>query len=291
MEQSSRSKKELNARFEEESCYIAGLAVVSRHLLALTDHHNRSVKLIDVNTNKIKAYLQLSADLRGITVMSETEVAVIVPAKRWIQKIGIHNENDVYTMNRGDKITTNGECAGIDFNATRNFFAVSFTHQPKVEIIDVLGNILYSTENPIGDIKFKRPLYVRSSVTGDEVYVTDQESKEIICLQTCTDSNQLSERFRKTISKLNIPRDICVLNDKSLLICGKYSNNVCKLSQFGDNCEEILTEKDGLEDPCAITFMPENSESMSGTLFVSCNRIDAPPILSNNIKVFSLSTL
>lgn len=90
--------KQLNARFEEKGCYIAGLAVVSRDLLVLSDRENNAVKLIDVNENKLKAYLQLCSDPRGIAVFKEDKVAVAVSGKKLIQIISINKDSDTYTM-------------------------------------------------------------------------------------------------------------------------------------------------------------------------------------------------
>lgn len=170
-------------------------------------------------------------------------------------------------------------------------FAVSFTDEPKVEIIDISGKTIHSTKEPMKNIYFQRPLFVRFGVSGREIYVTDQISMEIICIQICKESNRLREKFRTRVRELDMPRDICVIEAIALLICGYNSCNVCKLSPSSENLKVILSKKDGIENPCAMTFLPEKGGSLSGTLFVSCNRLEAPPAppsLSDNIKVFNL---
>lgn len=264
-------------KYEDSECYIAGLCVVTKDLIAVTDHSNFSVKLIDVGKCSIKSCVKLPTGPRGITKMSEVKVAVAETDKK---KLRVFDIEDDILIGCGT-VLVGGHCAGVDYDRKTELFAVSCVEPASVKVLKEAGELLYH----IDSLKFDEPYHLRfchSDIDENLIYITDRKSKKITCIKI-TEDNWTGE-YIKPLPGMDFPRDICVKPDGSLLICCQTTETVCQFSNTHDMLDIILDKKrDDIECPIAMAYSEDD-----GILYVSGIRPGASKDISEYIKVYCI---
>ena len=277
----------VNVRYQEKDGYTTGMAFLSPHILIICDSNNCAVKVVNTNTKKLTAYLILPASLRGITAMSPTQAAVTIPDIKRIQIVNysetIEKDEVPLTAKYTDRIKVTGACSGIDYDRENKLFAVTFTDPSKVQLIDRQGNILNTLANESASQPvLNRPLYVRFNNTSSrkQLYVTDVNLNRLLKVDF---SRKESIVFEKKIDNIEQPRDMYVLPNNELFICGHYSHSLGLVSELGEYKRTLVSQTDGLEFPCAMTYSEQDK-----TVYISGKNIEAEPDLWDNIKYFTL---
>ncbi|XP_052080381.1 uncharacterized protein LOC127718408 [Mytilus californianus] len=109
-------------------------------------------------------------------------------------------------------------------------------------------------------ISCKLPKYSYVYVFADKIYYTDNFDQSVVCC----DFQGSRVWYFKDASVLKLPRGITVDNDDNVYVVGENSSNVVILSNDGKYHKEILTGKNELLHPSAISLDKQN-----GTLLVA----------------------
>lgn len=270
---------DIKASYTEDKCYIAGICVLNENWLVVTDSSNCSVKLISIEDKRdpIKGYVKLSKSPRGITVISIYKVAVVIPDERWLTFIDIEDT----VLKVSNRVDAKGQCNGVDYDKELDLLAVCCSDKPpRVILLKGNGDVVCTIQSSSDwNYDFNKPFYVRfyTSATEKCLYVSDQ--RQITCVSV--NNSEWKFKFSKKIKYIDIPRDLCVLSETCLLVCCKKTYAVCAVSETCDYQKTLITEDDGLDNPCAMAFS-------NGKLYVSCNFIEADRPLSDWIKVYKL---
>ena len=273
----------VKVRYQEKDGYTTGMSFLSPDTLIVCDSSSFAVKVVNTNTRELTAYLTVPASPRGISAMSPTQAAVTLPYIHCIQIVNYYRDELVQlTAIDTDRIPVEGACSGIDYDRENKLFAVTFTDPPKVQLIDRQGNILNTLANESASQPvLNRPLYVRFNNTSSrkQLYVTDVNLNRLLEIDI---RNELIV-FEKKIDNIEQPRDMYVLPNNELFICGHYSHSLGLVSELGEYKRTLVSQTDGLEFPCAMTYSEQDK-----TVYISGKRIGAGPDLWDNIKYFTL---
>jgi hypothetical protein len=131
--------RHLNAMSTHDSkeCEVTGLCVISESLVAI-DKGNKTVKIIDINYDKITAKLLLSSVPYDITVIPDDKLAVTLPKEKKIQFLSLAlPKADAVTPDK--TLTVTGACHGIDFIRNERKLIVTYLNPGIVEIFDLDG--------------------------------------------------------------------------------------------------------------------------------------------------------
>lgn len=85
---------------------------------------------------------------------------------------------------------------------------------------------------------------------GDKIYHSNHESNSV----TCYDIRGTVQWIFKNECVLKSPRGISVDNDGNLYVVGNSSTNVVVISVDGQQHKEILSARDGLNNPLSLDY-------------------------------------
>lgn len=268
-------ERDVCIKYEERECYITGIAVLSPGILVVCDNSSSSVKIVDAVRNVIEAYVKVINGPRDITAMGQDHAAVTIPDNGLIQIIKIIRDAGILKCQLDKEINVEGECSGIDFDKGLQMFAVSFTCPVKIELIGEDGTCYRCFR---GEDHFERPLYIRFSRNQNKMFfVSDMKSNTL----TEVGVDPFVVVYKKGIENVQGARDLYILPNNNILLCGWNSNNICLVSELGSYLDTKLDASYGLEFPCAMSYCETDQK-----IYVSSKRIEAGPELWGNIKVF-----
>lgn len=175
LDKSTISETENNSK----GCSVQGIQLLSEDRLAFTDSFNYSVKLVDINQNKLLSSLSMPSWPFGIAKIRNNRLVVTLPALKQIQILCIREDNNIIVekeLHRG-KV-----CCGVAYHRGLLFVTNSHPHA-KLEIIDLSGRVIkvFSNENK-GESLFERPFNMALSIPNDTLCVSDVEKNSVTFL-------------------------------------------------------------------------------------------------------------
>lgn len=207
--------------------------------MIISDFQNCKLKLFSfegqcLNDLKIEGYP------RDVFLLDDVTVAVAVS----VGQPGIHVvkvQDDVLTLSNVIKVHSFTECYGIAIkdgnwviSSKSNIYKVD--QDGKAERIYILpGTSAYLASSPDRGHVFASLI---NSAVGD-VSISKLSTNK----QTCV------SRVGMVMNALGIDTD----RDGNLYVCGQGSNNVVQMSPYGTRIRELLTSKDGINRPRAIS--------------------------------------
>lgn len=121
-------------------------------------------------------------------------------------------------------------------------------------------NTVNYTKTHVISCNLSRYSYV--STFADKIYYTDNNEEEVVC---CYLNGSPCWTF-KDDSVLKWPRGITVDTNGNVFVVGQESSNVVLLSNDGKYNKEILSKKDGLQEPSAISSDKQKRELLVANL-------------------------
>ncbi|CAH1778764.1 unnamed protein product [Owenia fusiformis] len=161
-------------------------------------------------------------------------------------------------------------CDGICLDSSGSCIVSIATGKPRILFINEDGiqkTIQLTAKNlPL----FQLPYYIHSH--GDILYITDSGEHKLVAITTETepkilfeytgDSKKKTSEPSREDHKLNEPRGVLVDPQGRILVCDHGNNRIQVLNTRGEFLMMLLSEKDGLEKPWAISYR-------AGELFVT----------------------
>jgi outer membrane protein assembly factor BamB len=172
-----------------------------------------------------------------------------------IVAVTIYNKHEVVFVNVITKTITNTvdigyPCYGTDFNMNR--LAIRLRQPPTsshIVYLDHKGKL-------IDRVNIRGAKSTNISICDDTIMCTDWKVNTIYCY---TLTGQEIWTF-KDENVLRTPMGIALDTIRNIYVAGKGTNNVVVLSADGKNCKQILTKRDGLDEPCSLRININRSE-------------------------------
>lgn len=255
----------VKTRSDKKPCFITGMSVLSSEELVIADSHNNCIKMIDTERKKVTADIKLSFSPKDVTVVNKNLIAVTLPCA-FLSMIQIVSRFGPFRWRTSHSLKANGDCYGI--TSTSDKLIVSFTAPPKLEVLDLQGDLLLTIEtNADGQSLFSQPRYLAISQDKKYIYVSDRGNKSLSRIAVSGDKEdviQISQENGWNIS----PEGIAVA-DNSVLVCDMDSEDG-HVYEFQDDLVEegiVYDIKDGLRYPKTICYSPYQKK-----VFIMCHR-------------------
>ncbi|XP_053392691.1 E3 ubiquitin-protein ligase TRIM71-like [Mercenaria mercenaria] len=223
---------------DKKDCYITGIAASFPNQVFLADNNNRTIKMVDINTQAIQ---QLSLDSwpRDVTTTTRDELAVTLPGNHTIQLISYSSN----ILSKNQKLKTDGVCYGISY--CQGKLAVTFTIPAKLQIMDLKGTVQTTViTHSNGKTIFRSPEYVTTN--SNAIYVSDLGMQAIIWL------NWQGE-LMGSYGGMGSPQGIAMLDDGSFCVSDTRKDKCNILNVTGD-CKDSTTVLKDLDRPKAICW-------------------------------------
>ncbi|XP_060568504.1 E3 ubiquitin-protein ligase TRIM71-like [Ruditapes philippinarum] len=248
---------------DTKDCEISGITVSPQNQLFVADYNNSSIKMIDINSEKIKQ-LQLESGPWDITIVTRDTLAVTLPHIGTIQFISFSSNS----LSLKNKLKVDGECFGISHHQGK--LALTFTFPGKLQIMDLKGNIKITVERDSnGDSIFSDPWYVTTN--NHSIYVSAHDKKEVIWF------NWQGEIIGRNVD-IERPEGISLLDDGSFFVSNYSGECIYRVSS---DCKDMTTILN-VEYAHAICWCAETS-----TLYLSTYK-DYFDERNNHIKVYKM---
>lgn len=235
--------------------YIPGLCLLSQNKLLTADSHNTVLKLIDTSSKKITSRLRLTTAPWNATYLQDDQVAVTVPYER---KVTIVTTSEELSSVRD--IGVSGQCHGICFSDGK--LLVTYSNPGKLEIMALDGTVYKAVvNNTKGNAVFTDPHYITLMNTNTEryIYVSDYSTDTTTKL---TMAGDIVSQFKD--QTLSGPRGLVAIGDNHIAVCS-HGGDCITVIRDENGRMEIVKQRDCVESPLAIDFMPKEN-----TLYVSC---------------------
>lgn len=249
--------------------WITGFAFMSAENVILCDHQNDNINMRDSSWT-VKQRLKLSQYPYDVTVVDDSNVVVTLPGAESLQFIEVFPDMKPYRIVSLDK-----GCYGIDVYSQEIYTACH--NQPEegeILILDLNGTIKRKIGvNQDGSFLFESPYYISISTQGN-IFVSDLDTDIITCLTT---EGCIIRQYEN--DDLKNPVGMYVDARENIFVCSKKTGNVKVITFDGRKYESLLSSKDALKFPHAISF-----RGIDNILLVSCS-----DTRSNKLFIFKLA--
>ena len=242
--------KQINIQHKQDRnsiCYITGSDLLTSDILALTDRHSSSVKLVGLHTDAITSCLQLADEPWDLTCMDSNTMVVTCHTNLTFVKF----DGNLSLMK---KVPMENGCCGITSHQNKLF--VTFTWQnPSVKILNGAGEVLHTVRtNSQGQNLFVDPQYITVSTDGRTFYVSDSKQ------HTVTSYNVTGEQLNVyKHENLNCPKGLTVVEDQFIFVCGWGSDSLHEISCICEHIQIVLDRKDMGGLPLTVLYNRTNN--------------------------------
>lgn len=248
----AREIGEFCARFEgdAEECWFTGAAFMMDGRILLADRTNRKLKLFTGNFNPVME-LGLSSKPWDITIVSESEVAVSLPAECKIEFVTVSGPSLTPTRS----IFTDEPCFGI-CHASGKLLTVTYDGDPpNLKILSLTGKELtYVCVDDNGFPLFSKPVYVTCSPSAADIFVSDERLGCVVILKETGELN-----FNSSAMDLGHAAGLTLDSQGNLYVCGSTSNTVHLVTMAMDRVKVLLTGEH-ISYPRAVAFEPREKK-------------------------------
>ncbi|XP_045160842.2 protein wech-like [Mercenaria mercenaria] len=200
--------RELNVRAENESkCLITGMAIISSGEILLADFSSKSLKVLNIQENKIVSRYMYSPPVApwDVTIINADESALTLPV---VGKILFMNTTE--GLSESHTLDVKPWCKGIDYHNGK--IAVSYTSYPAVvEVLNMEGEILHHSDFPTNRSYF--PGYLCFSKDGKSIFVSDETHNTV---QEHSAEGQLKTKIAENLKG---PSGLVVTRDGTIVVC------------------------------------------------------------------------
>ncbi|CAG2252828.1 unnamed protein product [Mytilus edulis] len=239
-------RQQLNiTKSENESLFISS-CIKTGNTLVFTDCNNKRLIICNSDGTDIH-HIPLSYKPRFITEIDSNTVAVSCNNDSTILIINISTRSITSTIN------TSGFCDGISYNDNNLYVVIGGI----IHVMDLTGKVIRTIPVPTDDIR-------DITVDRDRLVCIDYITSSIYC---CSLDGKVMWKFKK--DEFQDLRRVTTDNEGNVYVTDRRKNTVIVVSDDGKHHRELLTESDGLRNPCGIYF-----DKKENTLLI-CNDCDA----------------
>ncbi|XP_052782224.1 uncharacterized protein LOC128218571 [Mya arenaria] len=226
--------KTFNVKHErdENTCYIADIAMLKENLILVTDYINSSLKIFNSDTNTIVSYVKLQYQPWQMSVTEKGEVYVTLNDQPKLLHL-VSPATDLATF---QEIDVDGKCYAVEcFNKTLNVLCASPAKALEVDengkLVRIISNDLCEETIENGTQFVSNPRWSTQDPETGSMYVSCNVKSSITEI---TSDGQVKLFVRS--DQLDSPQGLCMDNDGSILVCRyhRYNNNVYRVKRNGD---------------------------------------------------------
>ncbi|KAL4221080.1 hypothetical protein ACF0H5_019341 [Mactra antiquata] len=235
-----KESKDINIKVDGDSkrCGSDGCCHTFDNQLLVTDHMNKSLKLIDTHTMTVIDVCKLDSEPFGVCCITDDEAVVACGGKK-IQFVSYGNK-----MKHTRHFETSHPCFGI---TTKNDKLYVTDGGSSLYIYDMAGNLLetISQDNKL----LSRCENVTFTENGDKMYVCDG-LKGVVCFDG-------EDNYQSTFndSDLSGANGVCVDGRGNIFVVGCVSHKVVQFNENGKKIGVVINKQDRLQQfPCSVCF-------------------------------------
>ncbi|XP_052815909.1 uncharacterized protein LOC128242695 [Mya arenaria] len=237
------------------TCWITSCAEISPGLFLMADRANSSVKLVDLTIRIVTSSLQLQGWPWDLCVLPDDQAAVTLPDKSIVQLLSTKGGQ----LSLVKELKVSDSCHVIAFYNNQLYLSYC-TNEPRIEVMTMDGVSEKEFQNDRGNQLFQSPYHLTmSALSPPNLYVPDYITDTVFELSL--DGKVVREYQDKHLVK---PLSVVAVSPDLLLVCGRNSHNVMKLSETDGSIQELLGEKDGLSQPYSVAFCPHKRTVIVG---------------------------
>ena len=227
-------------------CWFTGAVFMPDGRILLADRTNRKLKMFTDNFRPITD-TSLSSRPWDVTLVSEKEVAITLPAECRIQFISVGDSSLIVTR----VISTDEPCFGLHYTKGKIFTVTYDGNPPNLKVLSPEGQELtYVCVDDDGFPLFAKPVYVTCNSDGSQIYVSDERLGCIVNLRECGELN-----YTYSAMDLGHIAGMALDNEGNIYASGNTSNCVHVLSPNGEYVRVLVTGED-VTFPRALAFHP-----------------------------------
>jgi hypothetical protein len=196
------------------------------------------------NGNYEKDIVRFSGTPFEVSYTGKNILAVTIWDKHEVIFVNVITNRIINTVDIGH------ECWGTDFNLNR--LAIRVSHPPtssRIVYLDPKGKL-------IDRVNISGEHSINISLRDDTIKCTDWKANTIY---SYTLTGQQVWTF-KDENVLRQPREIALDKNRNICVAGFKTNNIVVLSPDGKHCREILTKRDGLNEPVSLRINIDRNE-------------------------------
>ncbi|XP_053379856.1 uncharacterized protein LOC123528267 [Mercenaria mercenaria] len=241
---------------DADVCYISGCCILKDGSIILADQNNRKAKRLDSNFT-LKDWLDLPGNPGAVckvcTDQGLEEVAISVLSMNTIQFI---STGKPMLLTRYFQV--NNPCKGIAFMKGCCLLFLACLGQIQINALTGFSPHRQSLEH------VSVPNHLIYNKSTNKVYIAD--------LSLGVSVMEMGEFKVKTIFKdknLLSPISVCCNRKHEMFVCGFDSHNIMQITVDGTFVSELLTQKQGLKNPCCLCLTRDESK-----MIISCKDLD-----------------
>ncbi|KAL3891956.1 hypothetical protein ACJMK2_004198 [Sinanodonta woodiana] len=222
-------------------CHITDILHLSDARILIVDCNNYKMKLFGEN-RKCQESTKFQERPWSACMLSETEVAVTIPAQKAIHIIQIKDK-----MRKKREITTRFECWGV---ALVQGQLVITTNGHIILILDMHGNEIKIVQMDTSDSKRQlKPIFIKADTTNSAMYISYDTAHKLRAYSMTWDA-----LFTYTNQDLQNAAGIDIDREGNIYLCGYNSHCVQQISAEGKIIKTLLSKKEENVYPLSITF-------------------------------------
>ncbi|XP_060569256.1 uncharacterized protein LOC132727705 [Ruditapes philippinarum] len=206
---------------DREDSIISNMLPLSSDVIVCVDSGNNSLKVVDTIQQCVSSQIVLKSWPWDITSVASDQIAVTLPSIEKIQFLSVI-DNKFESIR---EIKVNGQCRGIAYH--QNTLVVSFVEPPKLDIIEMNGEVIRSIKADTLDW----PSCLEVSNCGNYFFFSDLTKGEV--KKFAFDGELLATYDDKSLQS---PTSVTVCKDGSVLVCSSGNDTIHLISQ---DCRQI----------------------------------------------------
>ncbi|XP_060579509.1 uncharacterized protein LOC132736400 [Ruditapes philippinarum] len=207
----------------DRDCHIIGMAAISEDEILCADWNNSSLKVLNHREGKITSTLQLETIPAGVTKITPSLAAAILPIKGKILFLTTQSG-----LIKSHKTSVRHACMGIDHRD--GIMAVTFWNPPAVQVMDTKGQILLDL---VDTSILEYPQFISLTNNNKSILVSDLGTKAVYEFNL---KGEL-QATNKSV-KMGKPAGITVTNCGCAVVC--YIGNSDKAGLIVPETRKIL---------------------------------------------------
>lgn len=247
----------INVASDELICDAMYMSMIGDDKLAIADHNNKAIKIVDLRHQRVVADIKLPYLWDIVLLDDEEQLAVTLPTKHVIQFLSISDDR----LSKVRQLKVEGMCVGLAYY--HHNLLVTFTGaRGKIQIMTLEGNVLVTIlATPFGESVFNSPYYIAVDQQNRCIYASDWQ-KEYNRITRMSLGGEVTGVYKDRT--LNHPSGMVVLVDGSLLVCSQRTNTIPLISSDLINSRPLLQEKDEVKDPNCVALNREQNKLYVG---------------------------
>lgn len=213
-----------------------GDCLICNDQLVFTDCNSNILSIYDIYGN-FNRDIKLSNLPHRISVINENEVAVSYKQK-FIDIV------DITSGQMKNRIATCHDTLAISY---QNGLMYAVTENKKIDVMNMTGEIVQSIQC------YFKSLYISLLTDTDILFFTDPTTGTLYCCDLYE-----SVKWKFTDDMINWQTRITTDGEGNVYVSCAVSNIVLVVSSDGKHHKELLTEKDGLQNPTGIYYNKSN---------------------------------